>query len=73
MAFTSLFWKIVALSMEESGTSNKVCNMALAVDGRRRLNVGAGEENEKLLILNFSNVLSIPSGAIRAQVRLLIL
>ncbi|PWA42446.1 Chloramphenicol acetyltransferase-like domain-containing protein [Artemisia annua] len=68
VAFTSLFWKIVALSMEESGASNKVCNMALAVDGRRRLNEIAGEDNEMLLILHFSNVLSMPSGAIRAQV-----
>ncbi|PWA94259.1 transferase, Chloramphenicol acetyltransferase-like domain protein [Artemisia annua] len=67
VAFTSLFWKIVALSMEEPGTSNKVCNMVLPVDGRRRLSEGAGEENEKLLISHFGNVLSMSSGAIRAQ------
>ncbi|GJX00524.1 shikimate O-hydroxycinnamoyltransferase-like protein [Tanacetum coccineum] len=67
VAFTSLFWKIVALSMEESGKSNKMCNMTLAVDGRRRLSEGDGEENEKLVISHFGNVLSMPSGAIRSQ------
>nr|GEU29146.1 shikimate O-hydroxycinnamoyltransferase-like [Tanacetum cinerariifolium] len=67
VTFTSLFWKIIALSMEESGKSNKTCNMALAVDGRRRLSEGDGEENEKLVISHFGNVLSMPSGAIKAQ------
>ncbi|GJZ38543.1 shikimate O-hydroxycinnamoyltransferase-like protein [Tanacetum coccineum] len=66
-AFASFLWKIIALSMEDSRNSNKMCNVALAVDGRRRLSEGDGEEKEKLMISHFGNVLSIPSGAKRSQ------
>ncbi|KAJ9558816.1 hypothetical protein OSB04_013430 [Centaurea solstitialis] len=66
-AFTSFLWKIVALSMEESGNDNDMCNVAIAVDGRRRLNEGDGEEKEKLMVSHFGNVLSMPSGAKRSQ------
>ena len=70
-AFTSFLWKMIASSMEDSGNSNKMCSVALAVDGRRRLSEGDGDEKEKLMISHFGNVLSIPSGAIRSQVRIL--
>ncbi|PWA73451.1 transferase, Chloramphenicol acetyltransferase-like domain protein [Artemisia annua] len=66
-AFTSFLWKTIALSMEDSGNSNKMCSVALAVDGRRRLSEGDGEETEKSMISHFGNVLSIPSGSIRSQ------
>ncbi|KAI3744184.1 hypothetical protein L1987_57260 [Smallanthus sonchifolius] len=66
-AFTSFLWKIVALSMEDSGNHNKLCNVALAVDGRRRLSEGDGEEKEKLRASHFGNVLSMPSGSKTSQ------
>ncbi|KAI3744186.1 hypothetical protein L1987_57262 [Smallanthus sonchifolius] len=66
-AFTSFLWKIVALSMEDSGNHNKLCNVALAVDGRRRLSEGDGEEKEKLMASHFGNVLSMPSGSKTSQ------
>ncbi|XP_076944946.1 coniferyl alcohol acyltransferase-like [Bidens hawaiensis] len=66
-AFTSFLWKIVALSMEDSGNHNKMCNVALAVDGRSRLSEGDGEEKEKLMTSHFGNVLSMPSGLKRSQ------
>ncbi|XP_022024924.1 anthranilate N-benzoyltransferase protein 1 [Helianthus annuus] len=37
VAFTSFLWKLVALSMENSGKQNEACNVIVAVDGRRRL------------------------------------
>lgn len=66
-AFTSFLWKIVALSLEESGNHNQMCHVALAVDGRSRLSQGDGEEKEKLMASHFGNVLSMPSGAKRSQ------
>ncbi|KAI3497989.1 hypothetical protein L1887_33667 [Cichorium endivia] len=66
-AFTSFLWKIVALSLEESGNHNEMCNVALAVDGRSRLSEGDGEEKEKLMASHFGNVLSMPYGAKRSQ------
>ncbi|KAK9051218.1 hypothetical protein SSX86_027844 [Deinandra increscens subsp. villosa] len=66
-AFTSFLWKIVAVSMEESGEHNKMCNVALAVDGRGRLSEGDGEEKQKLMASHFGNVLSMPSGLKRSQ------
>ncbi|KAI3671903.1 hypothetical protein L1987_87100 [Smallanthus sonchifolius] len=66
-AFTSFLWKIVALSMEDSGNHNNLCNVALAVDGRRRLSEGDGEEKEKLMASHFGNVLSMPSGSKTSQ------
>ncbi|KAI3744187.1 hypothetical protein L1987_57263 [Smallanthus sonchifolius] len=62
-AFTSFLWKLVALSMVDSGNHNKLCNVALAVDGRSRLSEGDGEEKEKLMASHFGNVLSMPSGS----------
>ncbi|KAJ0449185.1 putative alcohol O-acetyltransferase [Helianthus annuus] len=67
-AFTSFLWKIVALSMEDSDDCNKMCNVALAVDGRSRLSQGDGEEKEKLMVSHFGNVLSMPSGSKRSKV-----
>ncbi|KAJ0669316.1 putative alcohol O-acetyltransferase [Helianthus annuus] len=67
-AFTSFLWKIVALSMEDSDDCNKMCNVALAVDGRGRLSQGDGEEKEKLMVSHFGNVLSMPSGSKRSKV-----
>ncbi|KAI3497994.1 hypothetical protein L1887_33673 [Cichorium endivia] len=61
-AFTSFLWKIVALCLEDSGKHNQMCNVALAVDGRRRLSEGDGEEKEKLMASHFGNVLSMPYG-----------
>ncbi|KAF5761977.1 putative alcohol O-acetyltransferase [Helianthus annuus] len=66
-AFTSFLWKIVALSMEDSGNHNKLCNVALAVDGRSRLSEGDGEEKQKQMASHFGNVLSMPSGSKRSQ------
>ncbi|KAI3497990.1 hypothetical protein L1887_33668 [Cichorium endivia] len=66
-AFTSFLWKKLALSMEDSGKHNQVCNMVVTVDGRRRLSEGDGEEKEKLLASHFGNVLSMPYGTKRAQ------
>ncbi|MFS7898535.1 putative alcohol O-acetyltransferase [Helianthus anomalus] len=66
-AFTSFLWKIVALSMEDSDDCNKMCNVALAVDGRSRLSQGDGEEKEKLMASHFGNVLSMPSGSKRSK------
>ncbi|KAJ9563877.1 hypothetical protein OSB04_009037 [Centaurea solstitialis] len=66
-SFTSFLWKIVALSMEELGNHNDMCNVAIAVDGRRRLSEGDGEEKEKLMVSHFGNVLSMPSGAKRSR------
>ncbi|GJR34596.1 hypothetical protein Tco_1210280 [Tanacetum coccineum] len=60
---------IIALSIKYSGNSNKMYNVALVVDGRKRLSEGDGEEKEKLIISHFGNVLSIPSGAKRSQVK----
>ncbi|KAD4982932.1 hypothetical protein E3N88_19603 [Mikania micrantha] len=62
-SFTSFLWKIVALSMDDGGDRNKLCNVALAVDGRSRLSEGDGEEKEKLMASHFGNVLSMPSGS----------
>ncbi|KAI3719837.1 hypothetical protein L6452_20742 [Arctium lappa] len=66
-AFTSFLWKMVALSMENMGKHNQMCNVAIAVDGRRRLCEGDGEEKEKLMVSHFGNVLSMPYGAKRSQ------
>ncbi|KAI3671901.1 hypothetical protein L1987_87098 [Smallanthus sonchifolius] len=66
-AFTSFLWKLVALSMVDSGNHNKLCNVALAVDGRSRLSEGDGEEKEKLMASHFGNVLSMPSGSKTSQ------
>ncbi|KAL4569779.1 hypothetical protein LXL04_025422 [Taraxacum kok-saghyz] len=66
-AFVSFLWKKVALSMEESGKHNHVCNMVVTVDGRRRLSEGCGEKKEKLMASHFGNVLSMPYGTKRAQ------
>ncbi|KAJ9563580.1 hypothetical protein OSB04_008740 [Centaurea solstitialis] len=67
VAFTSYLWKELALSMEEAGNHNEVCNVAIAVDGRRRLSEGDGEEKEKLMDSHFGNVLSIPYGTKKSQ------
>ncbi|CAH1434558.1 unnamed protein product, partial [Lactuca virosa] len=66
-AFTSFLWKKIALSMEDSGKHNRVCNVAVAVNGRRRLSEGDGEEKEKLMASYFGNVISMPYGSKRAQ------
>ncbi|KAM0000171.1 putative alcohol O-acetyltransferase [Helianthus debilis subsp. tardiflorus] len=66
-AFTSFLWKIVALSMEDSGNHNKLCNVALAVDGRSRLSEGDGEEKKTLMSSHIGNVLSMPYGSKRSQ------
>ncbi|KAK1412106.1 hypothetical protein QVD17_33095 [Tagetes erecta] len=66
-AFTSFLWKIVALSMEDSENYNKMCSVALAVDGRSRLSQGDGEEKEKLMASHFGNVLSMPFGSKRSE------
>lgn len=70
MAFTSFLWKKVALSMEKSGNQNKVCNVAIVVDGRRRLSEGDGEEKEKLMASHFGNVLSISFGSQKLKVKI---
>ncbi|KAK1425468.1 hypothetical protein QVD17_20820 [Tagetes erecta] len=62
-AFTSFLWKIIALSMDDSGNRKKLCNVAIAVDGRGRLSKGDGEEKQKLMTCHFGNVLSMPSGS----------
>ncbi|KAK1406594.1 hypothetical protein QVD17_42035 [Tagetes erecta] len=62
-AFTSFLWKIVALSMNNSGDYNRPCNVALAVDGRSRLSDGDGDEEQKLMASHFGNVLSMPFGS----------
>ncbi|KAJ9563581.1 hypothetical protein OSB04_008741 [Centaurea solstitialis] len=67
VAFTSYLWKELALSMEEAGNQNEVCNVAIAVDGRKRLSEGDGEEKEKLMDSHFGNVLSIPYGRKKSQ------
>ncbi|KAJ9563876.1 hypothetical protein OSB04_009036 [Centaurea solstitialis] len=67
VAFTSFFWKKLALSMEEAGNGDKVCNVAVAVDGRRRLSEGDGVEKEKLMDSHFGNVLSMPYGTKKPQ------
>ncbi|KVH97486.1 shikimate O-hydroxycinnamoyltransferase-like [Cynara cardunculus var. scolymus] len=67
VAFTSYLWKNLALSMEDAGNHNEVCNVAVAVDGRRRLSEGDGEQKEKLMDLHFGNVLSIPYGTKKSQ------
>ena len=68
MAFTSYLWKELGLSMEEAGNHNEVCNVAVAVDGRRRLSEGDGEEKQKLMDSHFGNVLSMPYGTKKPQV-----
>ncbi|KAL8268785.1 hypothetical protein R6Q59_002583 [Mikania micrantha] len=67
VAFTSFLWKEVALSMEDSGKQNEACNVVVAVDGRRRLSEGEGEEKEKLMASHFGNVLSMPYGSKKPQ------
>ncbi|KAK9074435.1 hypothetical protein SSX86_007033 [Deinandra increscens subsp. villosa] len=66
-AFTSFLWKILALSMVDSGSCDEVCNVALAVDGRSRLSQGDGEAKGKLLASHFGNVLSMPFGSKRSK------
>ncbi|KAJ0430734.1 putative alcohol O-acetyltransferase [Helianthus annuus] len=68
VAFTSFLWKLVALSMENSGKQNEECNVIVAVDGRRRLSEKEGEEKEKLMMSHFGNVLSMPFGSKKPQV-----
>lgn len=60
-AFTSFLWKTVALCMEDLGNHNqRFCNVAVPVDGRRRLSAGDGEDKEKLMASHFGNVLTLP-------------
>ncbi|KAJ9563881.1 hypothetical protein OSB04_009041 [Centaurea solstitialis] len=67
-AFTSLLWKTIGMSMEELGNDNeRYCNVAIAVDGRRRLSEGDGEEKEKLMASQFGNVLTLPFGGKGSQ------
>ncbi|KAL4575654.1 hypothetical protein LXL04_022505 [Taraxacum kok-saghyz] len=66
-SFTSFLWKITASFLEYSGHHGRMCNIAVAVDGRRRLSEGEGAEREKLMAAHFGNVLSIPFGAIRSK------
>ncbi|CAH1416707.1 unnamed protein product [Lactuca virosa] len=58
---------MIALCFEDSGNHNQMCNVALAVDGRRRLSEGDGEEKEKLTASHFGNVLSMPYGSKRSE------
>ncbi|KAJ0435760.1 putative alcohol O-acetyltransferase [Helianthus annuus] len=67
VAFTSFLWKLVALSMENSGKQNEECNVIVAVDGRRRLSEKEGEEKEKLMMSHFGNLLSMPFGSKKPQ------
>ncbi|KAI7725322.1 hypothetical protein M8C21_029670 [Ambrosia artemisiifolia] len=66
-SFTSFLWKITAKYMEDSGYLDHVCNIAVAVDGRRRLSEGEGVEKEDLMAAHFGNVLSIPFGRIHSK------
>ncbi|KAI3817113.1 hypothetical protein L1987_10902 [Smallanthus sonchifolius] len=66
-SFTSFLWKITATSMEDSGQFGHMCNLAIAVDGRRRLSEGEGVEKEDLMAAHFGNVLSIPFGRIQSK------
>ncbi|KAJ9563879.1 hypothetical protein OSB04_009039 [Centaurea solstitialis] len=66
-AFTSFLWKTVAMSMEELGNQNQMFTMALAVDGRRMLSEGDGQEKQKLMATQFGNVVSLPFGTKRTQ------
>ncbi|KAI3734094.1 hypothetical protein L6452_13556 [Arctium lappa] len=66
-SFTSFLWKITASFLEESGHLGNTCNIAVAVDGRRRLSEGEGVEKQKLMAAHFGNVLSIPFGGIRSK------
>ncbi|CAH1416711.1 unnamed protein product [Lactuca virosa] len=66
-AFTSFLWKKFALSVEDSGKHNAVCNMAVPVDGRRRLRRGGWRRERKLMASYFGNVLSMPYGSKKAQ------
>ncbi|KAF5795271.1 putative alcohol O-acetyltransferase [Helianthus annuus] len=61
-SFTSFLWKMTAKFMEDSGHLDHVCNIAVAVDGRRRLAEGEGVEKEDIMAAHFGNVLSIPFG-----------
>ncbi|XP_076917481.1 coniferyl alcohol acyltransferase-like [Bidens hawaiensis] len=63
VAFTSFLWKSVSLSMENSGKQNGLCNVIIAVDGRRRLSEDEDEEKQKLMASHFGNVLSMPYGS----------
>ncbi|KAK1416228.1 hypothetical protein QVD17_32017 [Tagetes erecta] len=65
-AFTSFLWKVTAMFVEDSG-HGEICNMAVAVDGRRRLGEGEGVEKENLMLAHFGNVLSIPFGKIQSK------
>ncbi|XP_076914234.1 coniferyl alcohol acyltransferase-like [Bidens hawaiensis] len=67
VSFTSFLWKITAKFMEDSGHVDHICNIAVAVDGRRRLSEGEGVEKENLMAAHFGNVLSIPFGRIQAK------
>ncbi|KAI3516821.1 hypothetical protein L1887_15892 [Cichorium endivia] len=66
-SFTSFLWKITASFLEDSGRLGHMCNIAVAVDGRRRLSDGEGQERGKLMAAHFGNVLSIPFGGIRSK------
>ncbi|XP_076908663.1 coniferyl alcohol acyltransferase-like [Bidens hawaiensis] len=66
-SFTSFLWRITAKFMEDSGHHDHICNIAVAVDGRRRLSDGEGVEKENLMASHFGNVLSIPFGRIQSK------
>ncbi|KAI3719836.1 hypothetical protein L6452_20741 [Arctium lappa] len=67
-AFTSFLWKTIGKSMEDLGNDNqRYCNVAIAVDGRRRLSEGDGEEKQKLMVSHFGNVLTLPFGGKSSQ------
>nr|GEW25784.1 shikimate O-hydroxycinnamoyltransferase-like [Tanacetum cinerariifolium] len=67
-SFTSLLWKITASFLEDSDKSGYMCNIAVAVDGRRRLCEGDGDEKGNLMSTHFGNVLSIPFKGMRSKV-----
>ncbi|KAI3730505.1 hypothetical protein L1987_61675 [Smallanthus sonchifolius] len=66
-AFASFCWKITASFLEDSGHPGYVCNIAVPVDGRRRLSEGEGVKKEKLMAARCGNVFSIPFQGIRAK------
>ncbi|KVH97483.1 Chloramphenicol acetyltransferase-like domain-containing protein [Cynara cardunculus var. scolymus] len=70
-AFISFLWKAIGMSMEELGNEKeRYCNVAIPVDGRRRLSEGDGEEKQKLMASHFGNVVTLPFGGKGSQMPL---
>ncbi|KAK9063787.1 hypothetical protein SSX86_017659 [Deinandra increscens subsp. villosa] len=66
-SFASFLWKITGSFLEDSGRTGYMCNIAIPVDGRRKLSEGEGVEKQKLMAARCGNVFSMPFQGIRAK------